>query len=333
VITGRATGWQWDAQSRNINLKLGIDIYNASDSRPDENTLQWTPPMGPGWEVRPQPITIEALRTYHVRRELLDARIDPTKVRNLDNPPTQVTFTNGFTRKTSLLKVMIPVANSDRREGLLEFDGGLSDWTPDDAILDGPMIRMFNRPAIQAGELQPASTRSQIYTGWADENFYVAFKVEGLNPKTQSAFRNFVSFQFRRAWGEDLAQLIVQPVYADNTVGPVLHLICKRGSCTVERKMDPRLFADPWQPIEGAGVRYASTTEGTDWRGEVAIPWKVINQPGKQMPVMLRFNFVQHRDADGESASWAGPIDFGRDDAFTGLLILREPVRPGVARP
>ena len=30
-----------------------------------------------------------------------------------------------------------------------------------------------------------------------------------------------------------------------------------------------------------------------------------------------------HRTATGESASWAGPVDFGRDDAFTGLLVLR----------
>jgi hypothetical protein len=50
------------------------------------------------------------------------------------------------------------------------------------------------------------------------------------------------------------------------------------------------------------------------------------------MPVMLRFNFTQHRADTGESASWAGPVDFGRDDAFTGLLFLQEIESPGVTR-
>jgi hypothetical protein len=96
--------------------------------------------------------------------------------------------------------------------------------------------------------------------------------------------------------------------------------------------MDPRLFADPWQEIQGVPLRYIASLDGADWRGEMSIPWKAINQPGKGMPVMLRFNFTQHRDQEGESASWAGPVDFGRDDAFTGLLILREPNTPGVVK-
>jgi hypothetical protein len=45
---------------------------------------------------------------------------------------------------------------------------------------------------------------------------------------------------------------------------------------------------------------------------------------------VLRFNFIQHKHSTGESASWAGPLDFGRDDAFMGLLYLREPDAPGM---
>jgi hypothetical protein len=45
---------------------------------------------------------------------------------------------------------------------------------------------------------------------------------------------------------------------------------------------------------------------------------------------MLRFNFTQHKAVTGESSSWAGPIDFGRDENFMGLLILREPSNPGM---
>ena len=50
-------------------------------------------------------------------------------------------------------------------------------------------------------------------------------------------------------------------------------------------------------------------------------------------PVMLRFNLTQHCTDSGESASWAGPVDFGRDDALTGLLFLKDPQAAGIAGP
>ncbi len=46
---------------------------------------------------------------------------------------------------------------------------------------------------------------------------------------------------------------------------------------------------------------------------------------------MLKFNFTQHRAEAGESASWAGPIDFGRDDSLIGLLFIRDSQTPGIA--
>ena len=47
----------------------------------------------------------------------------------------------------------------------------------------------------------------------------------------------------------------------------------------------------------------AYSTEGSTWRGELAIPWKVITEQAGR-PVLLRFNFIQHRTETGESASW-----------------------------
>ncbi len=334
VIMGRSTLWGWDNSGREnwLQLRLGVDVYNPSDYTPDENSLAWTG-VSDGWQVRPQPISIPALPTYRVRRSTIDARIDPSRLRRADRKPVEITFTNGFDpRKASLLRMVLPVANSFRREGMLEMNGSLDDWSADDAIQDGPMVRMFSRPALQAQEIQAASAPTQLFTGWADENFYLAFKATGLSQSQVKTVRNFVTYQFRRAWGEDLCEVLVQPVYADNSTGPVLHVVCKpTGGHWIERKNDSKPETD-WKAYEGTGLRYIATIDGADWRGEVAIPWKVINDPGKGMPVMLRFNFTQHRQDTGESASWAGPIDFGRDDAFTGALILREPQTPGVLR-
>ena len=327
LLLGRSVQWSRDTLDERgnwIDLRLGIDIYNASDNTPDDNTLQWTA-LPAGWQIRPQAIPVSALATYQVKRFMLNARFDLDKIAQSRRQPMELTFTNGFNKRTVPLRLMIPVAASDRREGRLSINGSLEDWDAADAIQEGPMAQLLSRPALQRQELPYASTPTSLYTGWADENFYLAFKLGGLSTSDLRSTRNFVDYQFRRAWGEDLCQVIVQPVYRDNTVGPILHLVCKpSGGHWVERKLDPRTHADPWQALEGAGIRYAATMDGDTWRGEVAIPWKAINDGDKGMPVLLRFNFVQHQAATGQSASWAGPIDFGRDDAFMGLLYLRQ---------
>ncbi|MCS7034730.1 MAG: hypothetical protein NZ561_12175, partial [Phycisphaerae bacterium] len=343
VLMARSTLWTADPSSGPgesfVNLRLGIDIYNASDSRPDQNSLQWTA-VYEGVQASPRPISIPSLATYQVRRFTMEARIDPAAAPIRTQEPLQVVFTNGFTREQTVLKVQVPVAVCDRRERPIHINGDLDDWDSLDALYEGrPLIRMFSRPALQAGVIEPADTPSSVYSGWSDEKFYLAFKVDGLPPVVTRQIRNFVSYQFRRAWGEDLCQLLIQPVYADNTPGPVLHVVCKaNGSVWVERKGDPRQSIDPWQPFEGAGIRYQARIDGSEWRGEIAIPWSAIMDASRlfgpngrpQRPVLLRFNFSQHKSKTGESASWAGPVDFGRDDAFTGLLLLRDPDRPGM---
>jgi hypothetical protein len=214
----------------------------------------------------------------------------------------------------------------------LKIDGSLGDWSAADAIQVGPMVQMFDRPSLQKSELRFATTPAEIYSGWADANFYLAFKLTGISESSLRTTRNFVDYQFGRAWGEDLCEILIQPIYDDNSLGPVLHVIFKpSGGQWIERKLDPRLHADPWQPFEGSGIRFASTLDGQDWRGEVAIPWKaIVEGDGRGVPKLLRFNFVQHKNATGESASWAGPVDFGRDDSFTGLITLRESDTPGM---
>lgn len=335
LLMGRGTDWILDTSTVGdwLELHLALDIYNASDDTPDQNTLQWTQVPSPsGWQVKPQPQTISTLATYHVRRETMNARFDLAQGDSAQHAPVEITFTNGFTRQTSPLKLVLPVSKTQRREGRLQIDGSLGDWDAADAIQNGPLVQMLSRPAVQQLDLRFAATPSEVYTGWADANFYLAFKLAGVDVNGLRATRNFVDYQFGRAWGEDLAELLVQPVYADNRVGPVLHVICKPSGVTwIERKLDPKLHANPWQPFEGSGIRFASTLQDSDWRGEIAIPWRAITDDleGKR-PKLLRFNFVQHKNATGESASWAGPVDFGRDDSFTGILVLSDPNTPGM---
>lgn len=333
TILGRGVDWRWsvDRSGGNwVDLILGIDLYNASDDRPMQNTLEYTQ-LPEGWQVHPQPVTIPTLHTYQVRREEMTGRFNLDAIRPGSPKPVEVTFTHGYKQTRTPLKLIVPVGVSDRREGGLRIDGSLDDWTPEDAIQNGPLVQMFTRPTVQQQELKFADTPTELYTTWGGDHFYIAFRLAGVARQDLQSARNFIEYQFRRAWGEDLCQVLIQPVYDDNTLGPVLHAVFKpNGSEWIERRLDPRTHAEPWQPVQGANIRYFTTYDNGVWRGEVAIPWNAIVEPGKRMPRLLRFNFTQHNNTTGQSATWAGPVDHGRDEAFMGLLYLRELQRPGM---
>lgn len=319
-----------------LHLELGLDIYNASDNRPDRNALRWAQvPPDSGWEVRPQPLEIPRLQTYHVQPATMSADFDLNRIGALPQKPVEIGFINGFTKAQTRLKLVLPVAISDRREGPMALDGNLSDWTDSDAIQNGPLVLMMNRPDLQKQQIRFAPVAAKLYSAWGRDNFYLAFALEGLSPESRQA-HNDVYYQARRAWGEDLCEALIQPVFADNSTGPVLHVVCKpNGADWVELKPQASASGKPasWQPAGGSSVRYATTsTPQGRWHGELAVPWKLLRGDGHDlMPVLLRFNFVQHRASNCESASWAGPVDFGRDENLTGILYLRTPLDLGIA--
>ena len=198
--------------------RLGVDIYNAADSRPQDNQLQWGS-AGDGWEFKPEPVVIGALRTYWVQRFAMTARVNLANITANSRQPVAITFVDGYTKDAYPAQAMLPVATSVRREGNLRIDGKLDDWAAEDLIHDGRLTKMVDRPSIQHWRLEPSSTDSRIYTGWSDDDFYVAFRVGGISDR-QHLHRNFVDYQFRRAWGEDLCQVLIQPVYDDNSRRP-----------------------------------------------------------------------------------------------------------------
>ena len=177
--------------------------------------------------------------------------------------------------------------------------------------------------AEPTGEARPADHPSSLYSGWTDDDLYVAFRVGGVTAAGARSARNFVEYRDGRAWGEDLCEVTVQPLYVDDTLGPTLHVVCKTGGEWVEQQ--PAGGGD-WQPFEGTALRYTATVDPatSTWRGELAIPWRAIVAAGRGRPSLLRFNFGQHVNATGESATWAGPVDRSRQSGMAGLLVLRD---------
>ena len=328
LVVGRSTLFSPMPDGK-IEVRVGVDVYNASDTTPTGNSLGFEA-VPRGWTIDPEPQNIPPLATYQVQRFAISATIDPDALDPRRRAPTTLTFTNGNTNRSMPAPLMVPGAVTRRREGNLNIDGSLGDWTDDDALCNGPLVRMLDRPTLQQHTLVDATLPSQIFSAWSESNVYFAFKVGGLSSSAaQTSAQNFVRYDQRRAWGEDVAQILVQAVYADGTLGPVLHVACKpNGVQWSERKDDLREGSATWGESD-RGARYACTIDKAgEWRGEVAIPWQAL-QPANfvannnREPVLLRFNFSQHQQATGTSASWAGPVDFGRDDSFTGVLILK----------
>ncbi|MGD0464817.1 MAG: hypothetical protein ABSB74_20220 [Tepidisphaeraceae bacterium] len=333
-VLPRTAQWLWDDPGRSngdtwASLRLGVDIYNAGDNRPDQNQLLWSR-GGDAWEYNPAPVLIGALRTYWVQRFSMDARVDLDRITPDSRKPIEITFVDGYTRGQYATEAALPVAASMRREGNIHIDGKLNEWSGDDLIHDGSLTKMVDRPSIQHWRIEPSSSPSQVYTAWSEDDFYAAFCVNGVSSH-QELHRNFVDYDFRRAWGEDLCEILVQPIYDDNSLGPLTYLSCKpNGVCVVKRRLDPRTHADPWREIDGTMVRYAAEFHQGAWTGETAIPWQLLLNGNSVRPRLLRFNFIRHFQSTGESASWAGPIDFDQDDSFMGLLFLKDLSAPGL---
>ncbi|HWE04380.1 MAG TPA: hypothetical protein VG326_18395 [Tepidisphaeraceae bacterium] len=327
ILMGRSAAWssiEAPPSRRDpgtwVSLDLGLDIYNASETTPDQNHLHWSR-LPEGWEVKPQETPVPMLETYHVLPTMLGQKFNLDRLSPAAREPMELYFVDGFTKRISPLRIVLPVAASGRRETALKMDGTLGDWSGTDAIWDGPMIRMLNRPAVQRQELQWSSTRSNLFSSWGPENFYLAFALEGLAPRPEQT-KNFVEYEDRRAWGEDLCEILMQPILPGNKPGAILHIIAKpTGGVWVERKSAGG--AGTWQPVESPGIRYVAATPASSWRGEMAIPWTAILGGANDVPKLMRFNFTQHKAATGESATWAGPVDFGRDEAFMGLIYLK----------
>jgi hypothetical protein len=330
MLLARSAEWWYapNPEGASVELRAGIDIYNAADRQPENNRINWAA-FPPAWSALEQAIDIPKLGTFRVDHTNLGARIKLNDITPESRQPLAITFIDGFTGRSHHLQMLAPVAWCEKRNGAPPRpDGTLSDWVPEDALHEGKLIQMNSRPALQDQDLRFAQTDSAIYSSWTGGAIHLGFRVEGIDKPTTISGRNFVEHELRRAWGEDVCELLFQAVYADNTLGPLLYVAVKpQGQVEVARRLDRQQHANPWMAFSGADIRYGFSIDKSIWRGEVDIPWDAFNDSAHQgkRPPILRFNFSQHRSTTGESSSWAGPIDFGRDESFMGVLQIRQP--------
>jgi hypothetical protein len=304
-----------------INAVVSVDLYNPIDSTPLGSQLQWLLP-NPAWQADGDGVEVPPLGPNQVRTIRANARFNLNQISDQAREPIQLRFADGS--QGVACKLTLPVAAALRRDRPIHIDGSLDEWSASDAILfDQPMVKMLDRRSLLSDEASLSQQKTSLFGGWSDDHLYLAFRLGGVTACDLRSTRNFVDYDHGRAWGEDLCEVLIQPIYLDNTPGPTLHIVSKPGGEWVEQQSLPD---DAWHPFEASGVRYASGVDAGEqiWRGELAIPWRAIQSPGHGRPALLRFNFIQHIHATGESASWAGPMDQSRDCKMAGLVAVRE---------
>jgi len=330
MLLARSAEW-WYAQNPegpSAELRAGIDIYNAADRQPENNRINFSA-LPSAWTSLQQSLDIPRLGTFRVDHTNLGARVKLNDITSASRQPLVITFIDGFTGRSHHLQMAAPIAWCEKRQGAPPYlDGRLGEWMAEDALHEGKLIQMNSRPSVQDQELRYAQTDSAIYSSWTAAALHLGFRVDGIDKPTAISGRNFVEHELRRAWDEDVCELLFQAVYADNTLGPLLYVAAKpQGQLDIQRRLDRQQHANPWMAFSGAEIHYGFSIDQSIWRGEIDIPWDAFNDTAHlaKRPALLRFNFSQHRATTGESSSWAGPVDFGRDESFMGVLQIRQP--------
>lgn len=213
---------------------------------------------------------------------------------------------SGPQRITAERELLLPVVAVLPSPTNIVLDGKMGDWSEEEVIQFGPLVRMLDRQAVQESKTFRASKSTGILAKWDDNNLYLAIRAEGTAKDAANIATNFTAEDKGRAYGEELCRLMLKGLGGG---GKELQLLIKPSGMTVEK---------------GAGqIRYAATNERSVWRAEICIPATALGLRSFGPQVPIEFNLIRHDPATGESSSFAGPID--QDTQPTrGLLILSE---------
>src|SRR5690606_33270880 len=248
------TGTQWDiaedGDRPTVVLRLSGGVYNPSDARPEGMRLAFAEmpggesPDGAIWR-NPGALELPEVPTYEVGRftvatsawvEALE-HVFPT----FQQAPLRLSVQNLFSGASANVSAVAPAVVVHGRRETPVVDGLLGEWMGNEAIIDGRMVLMHDRAAVQSGEVMRTERAAQAFVGWTEEGLHVAFRLEGAGvaPGAIRQTRNFVETEYGRAWGEDVCEILVQPVWTqlgDPVDGPLLHIVAKPNGAFARRR-------------------------------------------------------------------------------------------------
>ncbi len=120
LLIARSVDWGRgivDAGGNNwLNLKLGVDIYNAADQQPQRSRLKWAS-VPAAWSVKEQSSDVPTLAPYTVNRFALEGRVNLSQLTSPSRQPVKIALVDGDSRNTYCTEVVLPVAACEPRAG------------------------------------------------------------------------------------------------------------------------------------------------------------------------------------------------------------------------
>ncbi len=305
---------QRSAAEPKLYLRADVVLRSPTDARPEGLSAEWAALPAPDWSAG-RAASVESPIVGELGLARLDAAV-PLEG-GIAGGPSRIVLRDRYSATAATQAFVAPAAGLARRASVPVLDGLLNDWANDHPLLDGPGV-----PFVARGNA-PSAGPILLHAGWTPAGLHVAFRL-AIDPPTGDGTRattTRVDTRHGRIRGEDAAEVLVTPVFSDDNepvTGTPLHVVLRpNGQALIERFSD-----DAWRPA-ALGLGYAARHErdGT-WRGELTIPWATLSAgDAARVPELLRFNFAHTRRATGRAASWAGPVDSGRDLDITGALV------------
>lgn len=174
MMLPRWTHWTWDPHTPGqLDLELGVDIFNPSDNQATRSTLRWSgTPVG--WRNVDPPTVIPQMPAHQLTHAVLKNSFDATTFHVTTTGSMQAMVISGFDGASSALDAQLPVASCDRRTGSPIIDGSLTDWSTDDTAFNGNLI--YSSPGNN-GTIRKTASQAGVYTNFSSDALFVAFRL------------------------------------------------------------------------------------------------------------------------------------------------------------
>jgi len=189
----------------------------------------------------------------------------------------------------------------------ITIDGKLNDWPVGWTNTAGDFLLIAPDGRVLADRQRRPTQQTQASVAHDGRNLYFAFVCDESQPQQIVARpSNTVHFEGLLAWGEDLVEVLIDPLNSSSTnPADVYHLIVKANGTVISYRGVPTAPAlrgcGPW----ASGAVAAVQVNAGSWVAEIALPLKDL-AASQTIGRWWGLNLARHEARLGESSSWSG---------------------------
>ncbi|UCD30255.1 MAG: DUF4091 domain-containing protein [Planctomycetota bacterium] len=199
------------------------------------------------------------------------------------------------------------VLSSYRVNTPMVIDGRLNDWPLGTTNVAGDFVLVgaLDVPKHHRASPDRASQMTTVFVCNDDNNLYIAFNCEDDRMQDREILRtNYVRYEDLWPVGEDLVEVVLDPVNAAADAGDLLHIVVKANGAVVTERGAPCLskVADHGEWPADVIAAIDDKSHPNRWTVEIRIPLESLGEKA----MVLGINFARLNARLGEYSSWSG---------------------------